>query len=115
MTHCTGVMDKVQRVVSKLFKDAMHAQALGDATEKAEKALSRQHAKAAKSYAAGALVQAALNAMAVSAPGSEPSLATADFLVPASPVAAVIAVQVCLRLTHLEVHLVCSSLTTCIC
>ena len=59
-----------------------------------EKSQARQHARTVKSYAAGALVQAALNAMAVSAPCSEPSAASGDFLAPAAPVAAVIAVQV---------------------
>ncbi len=60
----------------------------------AAEAEARFQQESAKSVAAGALVQAALNAMAVSTPGSEPATAAAGFLAPASPVAAIIAVQV---------------------
>ena len=71
----------------------MYIQAANDASAGTEESHARQQAKTAKSLAAGALVQAALNAMAVVSPGKEIPISS-GFLAPASPLAAVIAVQV---------------------
>ena len=70
----------------------MHTQA-ADESATSEESQMRQQTKTAKSFAAGALVQAALNAMAVVSPGKEIPISS-GFLAPASPLAAVIAVQV---------------------
>lgn len=75
----------------------MHIQAAEDPSASSEGSHARQQAKTAKSFAAGALVQAALNAMAVVSPGKEIPISS-GFLAPASPLAAVIAVQVNLAL-----------------
>ena len=74
--------------------DSQHAKPANAKTSNAEEAQARTQQKSAMSIAAGALVKAALNAMAVSTPGSEPATAAAGFLAPASPVAAIIAVPV---------------------
>ncbi len=66
----------------------------GHSNRGGDKVQAREQCRPAKSYAAGALVQAALNAMAVSAPSSEPMAASGYLLAPAAPVAAIIAVQV---------------------
>ena len=79
---------------TNIADDSQHTKPASATTSSAEEAQARTQQESAKSIAAGALVQAALNAMAVSAPGSEPATAAAGFLAPASPVAAIIAVQV---------------------
>ena len=72
----------------------MPVQAADEVGVTSEGSQHRQQTKTAKSFAAGALVQAALNAMAVVSPGKEIPISS-GFLAPASPLAAVIAVQVC--------------------
>ena len=79
---------------TNIAEGSQHAKPASATTITAAEAEARSQQESAKSVAAGALVQAALNAMAVSTPGSEPATAAAGFLAPASPVAAIIAVQV---------------------
>ena len=80
-------------LLSESDETALHVQAADEASATSEGSQARQQAKTAKSLAAGALVQAALNAMAVVSPGKEIPISS-GFLAPASPLAAIIAVQV---------------------